>query len=292
MAHSVEFEVKKTQIIKLLPHLMCTICAETPNAQSPSQEKFRCLNPSDPHLHCYECKEKCVEIEGGKCTIYKCKRDLCTIACPLISSLVDTLPFCCTNRPSGCQEVLFQEEMKTHLSRCIFEDVSCINTDCPSEGFIPFKDYMDHLVLPDCSTIPEVQNKVKIKLDDEDTYHLPSQVQKNPLNKPLFYFYCNICSGIVYAWIYYLGFKEDTERFTYSLEVNSTRSIKFSGPVKSIFEDPYDIIHEQDALMIGLPIGKMLCKESEDSALVFDIEIFDKKEEVKDDSNDSAMSDD
>ena len=278
---SVKFELKKSFLVKLLPHLTCFRCLNVPNAESPNQDKFKCLDP-EAHLLCDHCKEYCVEMKKGKCP---CGSNVSTIACPLASSLVGMLPFCCRNRDNGCQEILSREEMKAHLSRCIFEDITCINLDCEDEMI--FKDYLNHL--PACANKTNVENKVEIILDDEIANWLPSQVQKNPLNKPLFYFSCEVDDEFVCAWIYFLGFKEDAERFTYSLEVNSTRSLKFAGPVKSIFESHDDIIHERDAFMLGLPIAKKISDES--GALVFNIEIFDKKADVKD-NDDSAMSDD
>ena len=286
MADSVQFELMKAQIIKLLPELTCYDCGELPNAQCANQEKFKCLNPSESHLLCHDCKEGRDSVEEG----CPCGSNLSKIACSLVSSIMDMLPFSCKNRYSGCEEVLFQEEMKAHLSRCMFEYVHCFYCD----EYMPFQEFLnDHIDLPPvCSTIPEIENKVEIKLDDDsdDFDWKPSLVQKNPLNKPLFYFVCETGEDIVHAWIYFLGFIEDAKRFTYSLEVNSGRSVKFTGPVKSIFEDHDDIRQERDSFMIGLPIGKKLCKEH--GNLVFNVEIFDKKEEVKDDEHDSAMSDD
>ena len=286
MAKSVEtvkFEVEKALVIKLLPHLTCFRCKNVPDAELPNQEKFKCLSP-EAHLLCQVCKEYCVKTKKGKCP---CGSNVSTIACPLASSLVDMLPFCCNNK--GCQEILSREEMKTHLSRCPFEIITCINLDC--EDDMPFKHYLDHLL--DCATFPKVKSQVEIILEDEKSYWLPSQVQTNPLNKPLFYFCCEVEDDIQFlcAWIKFLGFKEDAERFTYSLEVNSTRSFKFSGPVKSFFDRREDIMQECDAFMIGFPIAKKICEESGGLALVFNIEIFDKKAEVKH-KDDSAMSDD
>ena len=79
----------------------------------------------------------------------------------------------------------------------------------------------------------------------------------------------------------------------FSLEANSKplcskRSIKFTGPVKSVFEAHEDIIYEQDVFMIGLKIGKKLSNEQEKLAL--NVEIFDEKAEAMDEEEDSAIS--
>ena len=275
-----ELESMKAQLIKFLPHLTCYKCKNFPSAECPKRRIFRCLNPLNGHLICEECEKPC-----------PCGYNVSINACSLVSNLVDTLPFCCKNRDNGCQEILFQEEMKAHLSRCIFENVTCISVD-EFQQEMPLKDFFDHIVLPDCSTRSEIENKVEIKVDYEKYHWLPSLVQKNPLNKPVFYFYCEVDDNILFAWIYFVGFKEDAERYIYSLEINknSKHHMKFISPVKSIFESNDDIIAERDAFMIGRPIAKKLCEEQE--KLGFYIEICDKKAEVKDEDNDSAMSDD
>ena len=281
-----DFELMKTQVVKLIPHLTCDNCEGVPNAENPKEEKFRCLNTSNAHLLCKFCKK---HIAGGKCPVRNCGSKISKSACPLVSSLIEMLPFCCKYREWGCEEVLLQEEMKAHFSRCIFSEMTCINLDCEMPS-MSLKLSFDHM--PACSIIPEIENIVEIKLDDKcehGTYWKPSLIQRNPLNKPLFYFFAEVDEcDIVYAWIYFLGFKEDAERFTFSLEVNSKRSIKFTGPVKSIFEDRDEIIHDRDAFMIGVPIGKKLCNEQE--KLEINVEIFNEKAEAKEEEEDSAIS--
>ena len=274
------FEAMKTNLIKLLPHLTCFKCKSIPSAEFSNKKSFKCLNSYDSHLLCELCKGNC-----------PCGHQINPNPCSLVSSLVNMLPFYCKNKENGCEEILFEEEMKAHVSRCIFELVTCINFDCEEE--MPFKDFFDHIALPDCSFKPEINNRAELTLDDNDGNGMlwyPDQMLENPLNELLFYSFLMIEEDIIFTWIYFLGFKEDAERFTYSVKIdkNSKRSMNFRCPVKSIFESPLDIIKKREAFMIGLTIGKKLCNEQ--GILNLDFKIFDEKEEAKDDDNDSAIS--
>ena len=259
-----ELEPLKKTLLKLLPHLTCYRCKTIPSAEFPKRKSFRCLS-SHAHLLCEICKMK---------SACPCGFHVNKVACSLVSSLVDLLPFCCKYRGSGCGKILFQEEMKTHVSRCLFKTVRCINIGCMKR--IPFKKFLDHIILPTCSEDPEIKNLVDVFLDDETehgTFWNPSILRKNPLNKPVFYFFAMVEDEILLAWVYYLGFKEDAERFTYSLEVNknSKRSVKFTSPVKSIFESPENIIKECDAFMIGLPIARKICERNKTKVLLLNV---------------------
>ena len=278
-----ELETLSKQLLKLLPHLTCYRCKSIPRVEFPSRRLYQCGNA---HLLCngyHGCgtRKKCL------CGEYVSKN-----VCSLASSLVDTLPFCCENKGNGCEEILFQEEMKAHFSRCMFEKVTCINDDCSKR--MPFEVFLDHIALPTCSTVPKIKNRVEVRLTDSHrngtAFISPKLMEENPLNESVFYSVGLVMDNIMFAWICYLGFKEDAERYTYSLEVNKDpkHSVKFTCPVKSIFESPGIFISERDAFMMSLKIGTKLCKEQ--GHLYFDFEIFDDKEEVKDDDNDSAIS--
>ena len=272
-----EHDTMSKQLLKLLPHLTCYRCKSIPSVEFPNRKLFQCENPK-AHLLCDYCKRRC-----------PCGNYVSINACSLASSLVDTLPFCCKNRGNGCKEILFQEEMRAHFSRCMFQKVSCINYSCKKE--MPFENFFDHIALPTCSNVPKNKNRIKVTLTDSHRYgaYIPASImEENPLNESVFYGVGLARDDILFAWIYFLGFKEDAERFSYSLEVNknSKRSVKFTCPVKSIFESADNIISERDAFMISLTVGRKLCKEQ--GHLEFDFEIFD--EEAEDDDNDSTIS--
>ena len=149
---------------------------------------------------------------------------------------------------------------------------------------IPFKDFLDHIALPNCSAVPDGKNLVLMEIGEDGEhgdFWMPTPVQYAPSEKSLFYFFARVDEEMVFAWIYFIGFKEDAEKFTYTINVSTSSKwcIKFTGPVKSIFESPNDICEKFDTFMIGLQLGKKLCKE--EKKLAFEFSVMDDKAEAR-----------
>ena len=274
----------KDKLLKLLPQLTCYKCKRIPRADDSYHTTYKCLNPNDPHLLCEKCKEKC-----------SCNFNVNKKACPLVSSLVEMLPFCCKNREDGCKEILIKEEMKSHHEECIFEEVTCINRGCKKK--MPFKVILDHLGSDDycskqlCNLGKGKTLKMKLTYTDDGSYWHPFKVESNPLNEPLFYVIGFKQNKTAYIWTYYIGFKKEANRFSYSLEIGdkTCHYINFVGQVKSIFESYDDIVNTGDVFTICIPALQKLCDKDKEFECV--LNIIDKKAETQDSDDDSGVSD-
>ena len=272
----------KALILKLLPQLTCYKCKSIPRADDSYKTGYKCLNPNDFHFICEKCKGKC-----------PCNFNVSKKPCELASSLLEMLPFCCKNRKAGCEEILCKEEMKSHHEECIFEKVTCIHKHCRKE--MPFKSFLDHLGSAECIRILDVGKDAKFILPFRNTMDgdgwSPRKIESNPLNEPLFYLVGLLQNEIAHFWIYYIGFKNEADRFSYSLEVGdkSFYYVNFVGPVKSIFESFDDILKARDIFMIGTSALRRICNE--DKLFECVLNIIDKKAEAQDSEDDSGVSD-
>ena len=203
--------------------------------------------------------------------------------------------FCCKNREDGCKEILMKEEMKSHHEECIFEEVTCINRGCKKK--MPFKVILDHLGSDDycskqlCNLGKGKTLKMKLTYTDDGSYWHPFKVESNPLNEPLFYVIGFKQNKTAYIWTYYIGFKKEANRFSYSLEIGdkTCHYINFVGQVKSIFESYDDIVNTGDVFTICIPALQKLCDKDKEFECV--LNIIDKKAETQDSDDDSGVSD-
>ena len=293
-------ELMKKHLLKSLPSLTCFICKKIPDPEFPWRLGFRCSNQIENHLVCRNCKLKAKPFysDGDTLRLFAVQNCLCGFsigskACPLYSNMIAMLPFCCKNRKNGCNEILFHEQMTLHLPECGFQTVTCINLKCQEK--LPLNDVLDHFKSKSCIYKDEntMDNKISLTLmiGIDGNFWEPIEATKNPLNKPLFYSVGQVSDGIIFLWIYFIGFKEEAERFTYAIEVdqNPTRMIKFVGTVKSIFESSDDIVKKRDAFMIGVDNFRMISNSNDDLDFIY--EITDKKAEVKDSDEDSGVFD-
>ena len=279
-----DFEAMKDKLLKLLPQLTCYKCKRIPRADDSYYTNYKCLNPNNPHLLCDKCKEKC-----------SCNFNVSKKACPLFSSLVEMLPFCCKNRENGCKEILSKEEMKSHHEECIFEEVTCINIGCQKK--MPFKVILDHLGSDgNCNKhIWNLEKGKKLKMalpkTDDGVFWYPTKVESNPLNEPLFYVVGFQQNMTAYIWTHYIGFKKEANRFSYSLKIGEKTGhyINFVGPVKSIFESYHDMVNAGDVFTICIPALQRLSNKDKGFECV--LNIIDKKAETQDSDDDSGVSD-
>ena len=281
-----DFETLKVKLLKFLPQLTCYKCKKIPSADDSYHASYKCLNTNDSHLLCEKCKEKC------PCGFKVCKKSYA-----LVSNLVEMLPFCCKNRKDGCKEILSKEEMKLHHTECIFEAATCIHKECQKK--MPFKEVLGHLGSDNCHRIFKVAKGAKgttLKKTNkysQDGFWSPTIIESNPLDEPLFYFVGVKQNGIVHFWIYYIGFKKEANRFSYSLEFGDKthQYYNYVGPVKSIFESYDDVLKAGEVFMIATSAFLKLCNEDEDKSFECVLNIIDKKAEAQDSDDDSGVSD-
>lgn len=286
---AMEFQDKRRQLLKFLPNLQCHICEDVPGPSDARKKRYSCVDGS--HVLCGNHKGKC------SCGSLIPKNPL-----PIIDQLLQDLPWMCQNYKRGCQEIRMDvEELEHHQGECIFRIVSCpdLYLDCDDESVV-FKDLADHLITHHKNDFEwkmaegKKNEWVALKhfedgdLDDCNTW---SSRKVTSTDGDIFYESSCIENNAFHLVIYLLGSPDEAKKFTCRISVTNKKGEKFIyiGPIHTFNETIDDINATESSFRIGIDVVKRsLDKENK---LYVEISIRNLKEEVKDDDEESGVSD-
>ena len=271
---------------KLLPDLTCKKCKRIPNPEFPHRSWYTCSNS---HLFC----DLCADLN---CT--ECELEINESPSSLMTNLVKELPYYCKNKENGCQEINFLEEIKTHHLKCIYEKISCINQKCRNKPL--FSEFSSHLSkCLDSKNVVDNSSTIEFLFPDPfiaDFDNVYFKILNNFFNEPVFYYMIHIRRNSTYHWIYYVGLKDDAQRYSVSFKIGDEEKefYFYVGSVRPVSESINKIVNEQLAFTIDTKVYKRLSyTRDQQQWLRISFNVMDKKALVQDDDEeDSGISDD
>ena len=276
-------------------------------------------------LECYCCR---YHASAGKYRWYKCSKcsrytchkcmenfdKLCCETllpkyCELTEALLKdkTMQFKCLNTKHGCQETGGDEAMIAHEIECIYRQIEC--PCCYFIGYSPFifHELLDHIdkneyiVKVSC----EDSNLVKVKCSVETVFMNGSiddpgvswhiKPHKITFKDGVFVFNADRITGesTFDCWIQMVGTTIEAKKYFYTVEfhgLNPDVRITYSGEVISVDEDASAIKEAKKHFGINLGTFRKQFID-EDSSFEVTISVKNMKEELKDDNEESGISD-
>ena len=272
-------------------NLVCQVCEDP--ARPGKRQWYRCMNL---HQICQECKEKDKECSCGEPISY----EYCKIFEQLLS--VEGLEFNCINTKNGCKEAFVGNALGEHESECIYRLVRC-PLDTLAKGNcemkVTFHKVIQHYenqhldetdeFLP-CFDLSQICTTQMDKIDryEEDSYRDPV---KFTLNNQRFLMLEKTQDKVVYKWIYILGSSNEAKHFSYTLKLIGKRSkMSFEGKVAAI-DESFDALFVAGKCFAIPRKALMAHLVDEDNEYEYSLEMKNLKEEVKDENNESGISD-
>ena len=279
------FLSKCEELLKLIPELQCHNCKNVPG---PTQkDRYSCTNAA--HTLCEYHKTKC-----------PCGSKVGKSPSPVISKLLQNLPWMCKNYKMGCREIKMNvEDLDHHQRKCIYRKVFCPQIVCYKEKVL-FKDVLAHL--KKCLSKPIYEEEMSNdeanvfhiwidclhKFENEDSW-APTKMTSTcgAVFFPLTY----IENKHLYVWICLLGSSDETKNFscTYSMKNKFGENFIYTGPVHTLDKNYEAIITSGSLLGIGIDAVKRSLDEGKEFKL--EITIRNLKEEAKDEDLESGVSD-
>ena len=282
----------------LFERLKCESCGT--HVRAGKYRWYLCLSYPSQHKTCQDCKEvknrkfcPC----GGFIT-----KEHCTMTEELLKA--GTMRFKCTNLSRGCQEIHGEESMISHEIECIYRLVLCPDLGCDKQ--VPFHELLEHLkgVKVDGNDHFWEEHVMQKGLKVLHSHWLSEAMLEGNFNQApvkiefdgrvfLFLGEQFVYEDTFYCWIQIVGSKYEAKNYIYTLEFHgndpNVRST-YSGQVISIDETADSI--KDNCLNFGINF-KILKKQfvGEDSAYKVSIGIRNMKEELKDDNEESGISD-
>ena len=100
-------------------------------------------------------------------------------------------------------------------------------------------------------------------------------------------------NNFIYNWIYILAMPDQAKNYFYHALVENTSGEKiltFYGQARSMFENPDEIIANEDCFVFGVTTAKKLADKITNQ-LGYSVKIRNLKDEAKDDSGESGIDD-
>ena len=293
---SSDLESKRAILSDMLPSLTCFSCKSIPNAENSREHRYnyRCVDHG--HLICSSCAKQsrpvlALDSFGAKCPGPRvpCAANLSKTPCSMASKMIEILPFYCKYRQFGCEESLFQFEMVKHQTECLFYPVSCIQPGCQKE--IAYMKLIEHMQSDHTLCLVGKTHKIlnPISTNIFSTSSIASSlITENPLNEPRFYLMRTCSTFYFIEWVYFIGTIEEAQRFDYELKVTTSENetMTFRGKCQSIFVPKEEIYKNQRHFVFGTRLT-----DSTEGAFET-INVIDTKAEVKDEDEESGISDD
>ena len=286
------FLSKCEELLKLIPELQCHKCKNVPG---PTQkDRYSCTNAA--HTLCEEHKIKC-----------PCGSKVGKSPSPVISKLLQNLPWMCKNYKMGCREIKMNvEDLDHHQRKCVYREVYCPEIVCKKEKVL-FKDILIHL--KKCIKIPIFEEKMSnkeankfdfdvwidpgLELENEDSW-APSKMTSTCGG--VFFSSVYVKNETLYVWICLLGSSDEAKKFsvTYSMKNKLGEIFVYTGPVHTLDKNYEAIITSGSLLGIGIDAVKRSLDGRPvdgEKQLKFEINIRNLKEEAKDEDLESGVSD-
>ena len=281
-----------SQICQVLyDRLKCIFCGN--HVRAGKYRWYKCFNGK--HQICEDCKE----------TKSKCCGMLISKYCEMTEELlkIKSIGFKCMNTSRGCQEIHGEEAMITHEAECIYRLVTCPNLECQDD--VSFHELLEHLEQDYDFVTLELSNH-KIVKEKSDFFGAHSYAYS--LGDFYFTLYKIVMGNRVfifngdkdrhnntfYLWVQMVGSKFEAKNYYYTLEfhgIDSNIKNHYFGQVVPIDETLESIKETKKYFGIDFDMFKAQFLD-EDHNFEFSISIKNMKEEVKDDNEESGISDD
>ena len=279
------FLSKCEELLKLIPELQCRKCKNVPR---PTQkDRYSCINAA--HTLCEEHKIKC-----------PCGSKVGKSPSPVISKLLQNLPWMCKNYEMGCREIKMKvEDLNLHQGKCAYRKVYCPYIVCKKEKVL-FKDVLIHIKKCHRNAIYEEEmsndeaNKFNTwiscphEFENEDSW---APAIMTSTCGSVFFSFTYFENKHLYVWICLLGSSDEAKNFScsYSMKNEIGEKFTYTGPVHTIDKNYEDIVNSGS--LLGIRIDAVKRSLNEEKNLEFEINIRNLKEEVKDGDMESGVSD-
>ena len=270
----------------LCEQLKCRICESGPKAGK--SEWYQCLS----HHHiCQDCKTK----DLSKCP---CGRFISAEHSPIMEEMLklETTRFKCKNTKIGCREFLGKEAMIFHEAECIYRFVKCPKILCESQE-MPFHELFSHITKEKHEQTFEFKNgKIQVdELTEEQFAHggFSSPLCKLLFDEHIFYVMDWSISGTYYHWVHFVGSPHEAKNYSYTSEFfgnDSFRSHVYTSKVIPIDETADSIKKKIDCFVMPFEFMKNHFID-ENRKYKFCVKIRNLKQEVKDENEESGVSD-
>ena len=271
--------------------LKCKLCGSGPKAEKPHW--YHCTGLVD-HQICQDCKE--IRL-SRKCS---CGEEISESFCALTEKILklDLMQFKCRNVNRGCKETPGGKTMIEHEAECISRLVQCPHCNCQSE--VPFKELLDHMTKQNHFRNGFVKqgkqftytSEIKAEYFEKGRFnYMPRKFQ---FDERVFFLTGRHYGETLHFWIHLVGSKYEAKNFCYNFELHGTNpntKTSFVGEVLPIDETTSDILRANKCFGIKYDIFKTQFTD-EDRKYKISICMRNMKAEVKDDNEESGISDD
>jgi len=206
-------------------------------------------------------------------------------------TLMAQLPVYCKYKSNGCQEILMKEDMINHEQGCIYRPIFCADLNCTQKS--TYHGLMEHATQAHKSLDVIEQKTFIIKSKIEGDLK-PQKLATTRISAFDFTFFevGAITDQFMFKWIYILGDPDVAKNFCYQVFIRNGGDFElaFSDQVRSLSECHTDITKSFKAFF--LPIVRVKEFLGDDSQMALEYQIRNKKDEAKDDNEESGISDD
>ena len=259
--------------------------------------KKKILEEIQKDMNCRRCKKF-----PGKGRMYKCKErnhslcEPCRSMCPcgseanpdvLSEKLRSLLPNPCQNHLDGCKELLMESDLPDHEAECTYRKVNCADAYCTKK--VPILDYMNHIIHEhDLKSLSNGSVR-KVRFTEGAAYWAPTKIEQHGRT----FFLVGLKSmGIECVWLYLLGTLKEATNYTFVAKMVGPldEEISYKGPVLSVDVSSSTILETHQYFCLGTT---KYCQRfrQDDGFANFQVEIISSKEEVKDENDESGISD-
>ena len=208
----------------------------------------------------------------------------------------------CSNQSRGCLEISGEEAMISHEQECICRLIKCPGIGCQSK--VPFNEVHQHMkdnhIIDKYYSISKGDKQVHRFFALQSVYALDKTYCWFPgvvfeFDGRTFYSLIRKKNAILYHWIQFLGSPNEAKNYAYTLEYHandgSQRTNIYTEQVVPVDETSNSIISSFNCF--AMPSGLLKAKfMDENGKFKFSVQIRNLKEEVKDDNEESGISDD
>ena len=207
-----------------------------------------------------------------------------------IQTLMAQLPVYCKYKSNGCQEILMKEDMFKHEQGCLLTPPYCPYLNCFQKS--TYHGLMKHVTQVHKGL--DVIEKKKFIITSKVGVDLkPEKLATTRISAFDFTFFevGTISGQLMFKWIYILGDSDVAKNFYYHVKIKNASGVEliFSDQVRSLSEHYGSIIGSYKAFF--MPIVRVKEFMDDNSQMVFEYRIRNKKEEAKDDNQESGISD-
>ena len=286
-----------TEIGEILgKELKCYICKSGPKPGK-NLQWYRCLSM---HQICQICHD--TKTENVKQSIIKkclCSQHISLGYCKMTEAFLKSksMRFLCENQERGCQQILSEESTILHESDCIYRLVKCPGIDCGSK--VPVLELLEHMEKYGCGAYQPFSKKVGQEW--VQTFGVGSKAFgkclypfKHELNGQVFFSVGKAVFDTFYWWVQMVGSKFEAKNYYYTLKLHGVDPevrVVYSGQVFPIDETSDSITKGFKCLTIKIEALRSPEFIDSDQKFSYSVSIRNMKEEVKDDNEESGISD-